>query len=305
MKHVTTKTVLLVVLSSIVLGLASLFIGLSIFRDALLQGSISRACTTTARTATAAAHGADIEGLARDVMSVYENLTPEQRSMTGTEEYRQFFRSLDSVGKTGGAHDILVNLLRNYTIDVTRIYICAFDAERNAAICLVDTDPDNPAYPGEWKPAAGNLIEELASLTDYDWNGGNTPYEFTATESEGKVCLAGYPILNENHEKCAYLLTEHYLNDVFAQTNQYALKIVEVVLVLTLLIAFLVGLRMKKTVADPINAIADTATVYVQDRKNGIDRSDHFSSLNIHTGDELENLTNVMADMEQDLIEHE
>ncbi len=44
---------------------------------------------------------------------------------------------------------------------------------------------------------------------------------------------------------------------------------------------------------------------YVQDKKNGIDSSGHFSSLGIHTGDELENLTNVMADMEQELIEHE
>ena len=78
-----------------------------------------------------------------------------------------------------------------------------------------------------------------------------------------------------------------------------------VVLALTLLIACLIGFSMKKTVADPINAIAKTAMTYVQDKKNGIDSSGHFSSLGIHTGDELENLTNVMADMEQELIEHE
>ena len=44
---------------------------------------------------------------------------------------------------------------------------------------------------------------------------------------------------------------------------------------------------------------------YVQDRKNGVDQRDHFSSLGIRTGEELENLTDVMADMEEELNKHE
>ena len=43
-------------------------------------------------------------------------------------------------------------------------------------------------------------------------------------------------------------------------------------------------MRMKKTVANPINAIGNAALAYVQDKKNGMPRSDHFSSLNIRTG---------------------
>ena len=100
-------------------------------------------------------------------------------------------------------------------------------------------------------------------------------------------------------------MAELSIDNVVTEIIQYALKISAVVLALTLLIAYLVGMRMKKTVADPINDIAKAATTYVQDRKNGADRTDHFSSLGIRTGDELENLTDIMADMERELNEHE
>ena len=128
-KKIALKTVWFAVISSIVLGLASLCVGLAVFRKSVEEEAISRACTTTIRTAKAAEHAANTAGLARDVMEVYESLTPEQRSMTGTEEYRQFFESIESVSKAGGAYDTLANLLRNYAMDVTRIAICTYDAE--------------------------------------------------------------------------------------------------------------------------------------------------------------------------------
>ena len=63
-----------------------------------------------------------------------------------------------------------------------------------------------------------------------------------------------------------------------------ALKDSVAVLTITLVIAMVTGIRMKKTVADPVNAIAKAAKVYVQDRKGGAGRSDHFASLGIRTG---------------------
>ena len=42
-----------------------------------------------------------------------------------------------------------------------------------------------------------------------------------------------------------------------------------------------------------------------KDKREGAVNTDHFSRLDIHTGDELENLGKVMADMEKSLTEHE
>ena len=58
---------------------------------------------------------------------------------------------------------------------------------------------------------------------------------------------------------------------------------------------------MERTTVKPINAIATAAQNYVEDRKSGNTRMEHFSSLHIRTGDEVEHLNLVMAQMEKDL----
>ena len=120
-RHITTRTVWLSVLGFILIGLASLLVGLSIYGNSLMQESIKSTRITTGRAAALAEHGADTVGLARDVMRVYDSLTPEQRSMNGTEEYRDFYRLLDSVSVKGQAHDILINMVQNFMEEVSRM----------------------------------------------------------------------------------------------------------------------------------------------------------------------------------------
>lgn len=316
-KHVATRTVWFSVLSSVALGLTILLVGLSIYGNSLMQDAISRARFATTRAGGSASHAADTVGLARDVMEVYNSLTLEQRSKTGTDEYRQRFRALDSVSGPEATYAWLNNIVHNYIADVSRMYVCVFDVENNAMVYLMDLDKNSDpgadgagdsgdlACPGDWETAPEGWIEKLTNSAEYDWNAGTTPYDIRKTADGGRICVTAYPIRDENREIRAFLVAELSIDDVVTEIVQYALKISMLVLALTLLIAYLVGMRMKKTVADPINAIANAAVSYVQDRKNGIDRSDHFSSLNIRTGDELENLTDIMADMEQQLIAHE
>ena len=179
------------------------------------------------------------------------------------------------------------------------------DEENGVMIYLADSDMENGPFPGEWEPAPKDWIRELSGFTNHDRSGAYTPYDIRKTENEGSICLAAYPVRDENGQNQAYLVAELSINSVISEIVSYALKVSAVVLALTLLIDFLIAMRMKKTVADPINAIANTAMAYVQDRKNGVDQRDHFSSLGIRTGDELENLTDVMADMEEELNKHE
>lgn len=305
-KHVATRTVLLSVLGSIVLGLASLLVGLSIYGNSLMQESISRTRTTVSTAESSVRNGTDTIGLVRDVMGVFNCLTAEQRSMTGTEEYRQLFAALDSVSVKGGSYDKLIHILGNNMSDVTRLYVCAFDIERDVMVYIAEgVGSSRSCFPGEWETVPDGWIEKLTSFTDYEWKMDNTPYDIRRTEDEGRKCITAYPIEKETDGYCIFLVAELSINSVVREIVQYAVQVSAVVLALTLLIAFLVGMRMKKTLADPINAIANTAMTYVQDKKNGVDRTDHFSSLKIQTGDELENLANVMADMERELDEQE
>jgi len=57
---------------------------------------------------------------------------------------------------------------------------------------------------------------------------------------------------------------------------------------------------------EPINAIADAAQNYVQDKYNGVQTEEgRFAGLNITTGDEIENLANSMTEMEKDIAAYE
>ncbi len=304
-RSIAARTVWFSVISSVVLGLASLLVGLSIYGNSLIKESISRACSTCPRAASTAEHGTNTVGLAEDVMRVYNSLTPEQRSGVGTEEYRKRFEALDSVSKKWEAHDVLSNMLLNFMEDVSRIYICVYDRERSAMVYLVDVGPTNPAYPGQWESVPSSWIDKVTGFDKYGRDIKDIPYDVRSSADGGSMCIAAFPILDESGVRHAYLVAELSMSSVIGEIIQYAFKVSAVVLALTVLFAFCVGFIMKKNVANPINAIARAARAYVYDRKNGNDRSDHFSSLSIRTGDELENLSGTMAEMEKELVRHE
>ena len=192
-KHLAARTVRLSVLGSVVLGLAILLLGLSIYGNSLMQESISRARFATTRAGGSASHAADTVGLTRDVMEVYNSLTPEQLSKTGTDEYRQLFQGLDSVSGPDATYGWVVNIVHNYIADVSRMYICAFDAERNAMVYIMDSgkdsESDEHAWPGDWESVPTGWIEKLTNSNDYDWNAGTTPYDIRKTEDGGRICV--------------------------------------------------------------------------------------------------------------------
>ena len=257
-------------------------------------------------------NSADVIGLSEDVMGVYNSLTPEQRSRTGTEEYRTLFRQLETVTGPDGAGSILPNVLENYRTDVSAISICTLDRENSALVCLASTPGADSPAPGDWTGIPAGWSEQIASSTKPDRTDGSALCFFRRTKAAGRECLAVYPVVDERSDlsgresrNSVCLVAKLPISSVTQKVVHYAFYVSSVVLALTLLFAFIAGRHMKRTVADPVNAIADAAAAYVRDKKHGIARPDHFSSIGIQTGDELENLTGVMAGMEQDLAEYE
>ena len=55
----------------------------------------------------------------------------------------------------------------------------------------------------------------------------------------------------------------------------------------------------------PINLITDASKNYAADKRAGVRHTDHFANLDIHTGDEIEDLALTVKDMERDLQDYE
>ena len=294
------KTVRGTLISCAVMGLLALAIGLGLYGSTQVGHSISHAYETAAKAAVSAKHGADSITLSKEVMEIYRNLTPEQRAQNGTEEYRQYFAVLDSVSRKGGPHDVLNNMLRNFVIDVDYVYIAMYDRDTCAMVYIADADPVEPLYSGEWEP-----VSEAGMLKFLNWNGEGMLYDIDRTEKYGWMCTAGYPLRDAGGEICAFLLVDVCVDSIAVNLRNYALQISLALIAATALIAWLTTRRIKKDVVGPVDTISDAAAAYARDKRDGAAYTDHFSSLGIHTGDELENLARTMAEMEENLVAHE
>ena len=300
-KSITTRTTLSSIIGSFLLALIALIIGLSIYSTSLVDQYVDRAYETARHAMRTATGAADSISLSKEVMEIYHSLTPEQRAKVGTEEYLEYFSSIDTELKKGGTYDVLYHAMSSFVIGVDDVYLGMYDADTSALVYFVDPDKNEETRLslGEWEE-----VSEVELTKFLNWNGEGKLYDISDTDKYGWLCTAGFPIRDDNGEICEFVLVDVSINSIVDAMKDYAIKISLALLFAALIIAWFMSRLMKKMVADPINSIADAAVSYVEDRKEGIEK-DHFSSLNIKTVAELENLANVMAEMEKDLTLHE
>ena len=280
----------------ILLGLIAMVIGLGFYGYALSHQYVRHAFDLAVYAAASEPHGADYAGIADEVMAVYRSLSEEQRSRTGTEAYREYYAGIDR--ERGSNYSMLRRVLRDFLAnsDVDALYLAMYDEASCAMVYVVDPDEPDPMYPGDWE-----AVTEKGMRKFLDWDGEGLLYDIGKPEKYGWMCTAGVPIRGDDGAIHAFILADVTLDNLLHGMHVYALQTAVALLLATALIAWLLARHMKKTLVEPINEIAQTAQEYVRDRLAGVKDVDHFALLNIRTGDEVENLSLVMADMEQDL----
>ena len=298
-KSLTIRTTFNAVFICVLLGTISLLIGLSLYTTSYLGEHVHHAFLTAQKASAPASRITDSELFAKEIMRVYRDLTPEQRAKMGTQEYRDYFSDVAATPAGYDTWDITVHLLSNFIIDVDDVYLAMYDEETGAMVYIVDPGEEGRLYPGEWEPADKSSVKKFLG-----WDGSGMLYDFDNTEKYGWMCTAGFPIRDENGEIFEFLLVDVTVQNIFPAMADYTLKVTAGILIVTLVTAWFSSRYIKKSVAGPIDRIADAAETYVKTKEAGIE-SLCFSDLQIQTGDELENLSHVMADMEKGLADHE
>ncbi|MBQ3921278.1 MAG: serine/threonine-protein phosphatase, partial [Firmicutes bacterium] len=205
-------------------------------------------------------------------------------------------RGITDSGEYSAMVQMLWNFLQNS--DVYDIYYAMYDKDTGALVYIADPDPDaeTACYPGDWEEVNRRELDKFLN-----WDGEGTLYDVSRTEKYGWMSTAGVPLRGEDGEIAGFILADITLGSVVSNARIFALQFGLSIAALTFVIAAISTGRIKKSVVKPINAIADAAQSYVNDRKAGNQFTDHFSKLDIKTGDEIENLSLVMADMERDI----
>ena len=287
-------------INNILIGLVALLIGVILYVVALAQQYIGMAFTLSQQTAMSVNHanGADAQELADGIMRIYGGLSSAEKEKQGTEEYRALFREAEE----SESYRVLMNMLKQTlrTNDVYDVYLAMYDRDDLAMVYFVDPEEKDHLNPGEWESAQEKSVRKFL-----DWDGEGKLYDIDHTEKYGWLCTAGIPLKTQDGRIYAFLLVDVSVEVILLRARSFVLQITVALFVLTALIAFIMSRRTQKTLVEPINSISEAAQRYVADKQAGKEETNHFASLNIRPGDELENLSLVMADMERTLAENE
>ena len=295
-----SKTFRSTIIGAIVLGFAALIIGLGAYTYALVHQYITESFNLSKSTAAILRDTLDIRPLTNDILADFRSMTDAEREQVYTPEYRERFAHYKERQDYKDIHKILSSF--GSAVDVDDIYIAMYDADKSALVYMVDldTNPETCVMPVEWDPLGEKELKKLLTF-----KGDHEDYNIGYTEKYGWLCSTGVPVYDSNGDTVAYVLTEVSLGSVANGMKTFSLIFFISMIILVNAVAIIMTRHMKKTLVAPINKIAQAAETYVADRRNGDKDTDHFSKLNIRTGDEVENLSLVMADMEHDLKDYE
>ena len=288
------------IMGAVVLGVAAFVIGLGIYTYTLVHQYITEAFNLSKSAAAILHETVDVEPLARDVIREYRALPDEKREQTGTDAYRERFSSYTEREDYQMIRKVLGDFVN--AVDIDDIYLAMYDRKTCALVYMADPDDDPETYvlPVEWDP-----VNEK-ELNDFLGSDGSTEvYSIENTKNYGWLCTSGVPIKNSDGETVAFVLSDISLANVVNGMRVFSVLYLTAMIFIILLVGILMARHMQEKLATPINRIAEAAQNYVDDRRKGIKTADHFSSLNIRTGDEIENLSLIMDDMERDLTEYE
>ena len=234
------------------------------------------------------------------IMDEYYAVPRELHVDQYSEAYREHFADIHDAYADGELLPLLQNFL--YSNNLANVMIVTPDETREPGtiVFLVNSDPSKALHdPGQWDYDA----KQYKLFT----NGADREDTLLLITHEGKgfACYGSAPIYTSEGEIAGYSVAGYFVTNVFSSALRFAFNYIILIVCLAALLTVLIVRRTRRGVVQPINAIAQAAGEYASNKRVGTREGSYFDSLNIRTGDEIENLSHVMAGMERDIIEYE
>ena len=295
-RSLAEKVTVMSVAGALTIGFVGLLVGLYIYADNLFDKFVSDTFKLTETARTVSVNFAEPESLSDEVMRIYRGLSEEERSGTGSDAYHDCFGKITE----SGDYQTLYKVLHDFSAlnDVDDVYYAVYDRDTSALIYIVDPDTRNRYIkgPGDWEKVDNKELNIFLG-----WDGTGIPHYSYIGGQDPWVCTVGVPVGDESNGTRGYILADFTLNEMTHDMLAFLIRYIFATIAVTAFMGFIITRLMERTTVRPINAIAKAAQSYVEDRRSGNTRMEHFSALPIRTGDEVEHLNRVMAQMEKDL----
>ena len=287
-----------VVIGAAILGVTMLIIGLALYSVAVSNQYISTSVNLCRSASKVLSELAETEALSGAVMERYSSMSDAERAKVGTEAYDARYSDLIARDDYQDMRALLAFFLESS--DVYDIYLGMYDREHSALVYIADPSEEDVALPGYWESVEPTEAEKFLN-----WDGTGTLYDISNMEKYGWICSAGVPLKNAAGETFAFVLADITLGHVLPKLAMFTLQYTVALAVLILAFGWFMLRYMNRNIVKPINDIAQAAQTYVRDKREDAQTVDHFAKLDIRTGDEIENLSIVMSQMEEDLVAYE
>ncbi len=196
----------------------------------------------------------------------------------------------------------MLNTLYKIKNSMNALYLYVEKVSRAGAVYIIDADQGGSGCElGVTYPIAKVNEQYMDSLEK------GIPAFISNSKDFGWLCSAGAPIFDSSGKVVALAFTDISMDKIVADRHNFLFFICTIILITAVIATTLILLLINKFVVAPINLLSFATGKFISERSGKDTMSgcpSAIARLNIHTGDEIENLSEAIKTMERDINQY-
>lgn len=258
-----------------------------------------------AKTEAVSVHAEDVAVIRDAVMQIYRNICEENGGVPDFEnfdeqqwqEYYARYQSVEELPQYKSTLKLLQKI--SQANKVNSIYIGYMDVETYYGVYLVDGSLNTDVCPvGTCDPFEESNAREMKK-GNYDF-----PAYITNYKEYGWLCSAGAGIYDQNGEVVGTACIDVSMDDIMKNRQEFLQNLCLVLVGITIVICLLILAGINRILLVPVKSLSQAAALFVKDKESTKKTQTAISQLNIHTGDEIEELSESIKTMEMEINDY-
>lgn len=258
-----------------------------------------------AKTEAVSVHAEDVAVIRDAVMQIYRDICEENGGVPDFEnfdeqqwqEYYARYQSVEELPQYKSTLKLLQKI--SQANKVNSIYIGYMDVETYYGVYLVDGSLNTDVCPvGTCDPFEESNAREMKE-GNYDF-----PAYITNYEEYGWLCSAGAGIYDQNGEVVGTACIDVSMDDIMKNRQEFLQNLCLVLVGITIVICLLILAGINRILLVPVKSLSQAAALFVKDKESTKKTQTAISQLNIHTGDEIEELSEAIKTMEMEINDY-
>ena len=237
-----------------------------------------------------------------EVLGTYQQIPDDIRNDMESEEYRAYFEPFERSAFYKKLNHVLENENDQFNYVTKDVYLAMYDRDRMTIVYLLDprdSEKERNCKVGEWESVEQEEIDAFFK------DPKDTLMYRNSSDHYGELITIADPITNDAGEIIAFAMSDIPLAFVNAAAMIFTILYAAVLAIVIIIVILVIRMVMQRRLVKPIREVSSAAEQYAISRADSGVEKNFFSRLNIQTGDELEELSQVMADMEQEIAVYE